>query len=78
MITVSSIAARSTTIMSTMMPAILAALLALTACQAEPQGSVCDDIKRDIAKLEAKADRTIGDDYVLSALIRERSERNCE
>lgn len=74
----SPIAARSITSIATMMPAILAVLLTLTACQGEPQGSVCDDIERDIAKLEAKADRTIGDDYVLSALLRERSERNCE
>ena len=58
--------------------ALSAAFLLLAACQAIEEESVCDDLRRDIAKLEAKKQRTTGDDYVLAALIRERSNRNCE
>jgi hypothetical protein len=55
----------------------LGCLTMLGGCQADSQRSVCADIERDISKLESKKDRTVGDDYVLAALIRERSERDC-
>ena len=59
-------------------PAIaLGCLIFLGGCQANSEGSVCADIDRDISRIESKKDRTIGDDYVLGALIREREERGC-